>query len=240
MSRRPIVSPPEAIRQPRGTLPDLDSPLDLEFELTRQETECIRIGMAIHSASRKPALTWAGWKHIAVALSIGAEQALRAADGRNDTPDYRRVMTDFLRRTGFTFLNKDDRAAAVRLLPLWEEIDAWRSTLPHGQQRRLNNPREVAREFEERDNAQTSRGKPMPSTRHHRKLPTPTEQFLAMAMEVELANERAERAEREAEYFSGMMDAIALRARLSDDTIAEIRTRVRAEQQAMMDDTNDE
>ena len=43
--------------------------------------------------------------------------ARKAAKGRLDTPDYRRVMTDFLRNTGFTFLNKDDRAMAVRLLP---------------------------------------------------------------------------------------------------------------------------
>jgi hypothetical protein len=52
-------------------------------------------------------------------------------------------MTDFLRNTGFTFLNKDDRAMAVRLLPRWDEIDAWRGSLPHHQQQRLNNPRET-------------------------------------------------------------------------------------------------
>jgi hypothetical protein len=39
-------------------------------------------------------------------------------------------MTEFLLGTGFIFLNKDDRAAAVRLLPRWEEIDDWRSSLP--------------------------------------------------------------------------------------------------------------
>jgi hypothetical protein len=41
--------------------------------------------------------------------AIGAEHAKGTAHGRSDTPDYRRVMSDFLKGTGFTFLNKDDR-----------------------------------------------------------------------------------------------------------------------------------
>ena len=55
-------------------------------------------------------------------------------------------MHDFLKRTGFCFLNKDDRAAAVRLLPYWDEIDEWRYSLSDSRQHALNNPREVERE----------------------------------------------------------------------------------------------
>jgi hypothetical protein len=43
-----------------------------------------------------------------------------------------------------------------------------------------------------------------------------------------MANERVERAERESEYFAAMMQAIATRAKLDDDDIAEIRAKVRA------------
>jgi hypothetical protein len=67
-------------------------------------------------------------------LSIGSDKAQKESGGRMDTPDYRRVMGEFLRRTGFIFLNKDDRAAAVRILPRWDEIDSWRSSLPRGRQ----------------------------------------------------------------------------------------------------------
>jgi hypothetical protein len=43
-----------------------------------------------------------------------------------------------------------------------------------------------------------------------------------------MAEERAERAERESAYFAEMMQAIAKRARLDDDAVAEIRAKVRA------------
>jgi hypothetical protein len=38
--------------------------------------------------------------------------AQKASGGRLDTPEYRRVMGEFLRGSGFIFLNKDDRARA--------------------------------------------------------------------------------------------------------------------------------
>ena len=99
--------------------------------------------MAIHSTSKQPKLTWIGWKHIAIALKIGADQAKKVSRGRTDTPLYIRTMSEFLRKTGFTFLNKDDRAKAVWLLPRWDEIDDWRSSLSPSRQQHLNNPREV-------------------------------------------------------------------------------------------------
>ena len=50
----------------------------------------------------------------------------------------------------------------------------------------------------------------------------------ALAEQLEMANERAERAERESEYFAELMQAIAKRAKLDDDDVAEIRAKVRA------------
>jgi hypothetical protein len=230
--KKPIVAP-DVVRAPKGKLPDLDAPLDVGFEMTQNETEAVRMGMWVHSASRKPVLLWPGWHHVAVAVSIGAEKALKAAGGNNSSPLYRRVMTEFLRRTGFIFLNKNDRAAAVRMLPQWDEIGTFRSSLSPGQQRNLNNPREVEAAFKDRKGASTTAGKPRHGEKQRRKLPTPTETYLAMVMELELANERRERAEREAEYFASMADEFAKRGRLSPETMAEIRTKVRAELEAM-------
>jgi hypothetical protein len=203
------------------------------LRLTEQETTVIRMGMAIHSAARQPKLTWTGWRHIAVALAIGSDHAQKASGGRLDTPDYRRVMGDFLRNTGFIFLNKDDRAAAVRLLPHWEEIDSWRSSLPHSRQQALNNPRETwAAYLEHRRKLGDPEVRPRPSARKHRQFPTLLEQMEALAEQLEMANERAERAERESEYFAAMMQAVAERAKLNEDDVAEIRAKVRAAHEA--------
>jgi hypothetical protein len=50
-----------------------------------------------------------------------------------------------------------------------------------------------------------------------------------------MANERAERAERESAYFAEMMQAIAKQAKLDDDAVAEIRAKVRAAHEAETD-----
>ena len=47
-----------------------------------------------------------------------------------------------------------------------------------------------------------------------------------------MAKERAERAERESEYFAAMMQAVAERAKLNEDDVAEIRAKVRAAHEA--------
>jgi len=186
------------------------------------------MAMAIHTASKKPRLTWNGWKHIAVALAIGSNHAQRTAQGRKDTPYYRRVMTNFLRATGLVFLNKDDRAQAIRLLPYWTDIDAWRSSLPLGRQQALNNPREVWTAYQ--DHCRVighPDARPRPAARRHRAFPSLLEQFEAVVEQLEMAQERADRAERESEYFALMMQAIAEQAEMSEDDIAQIRARVR-------------
>ena len=187
------------------------------------------MAMAIHTASKQPKLTWTGWRHIAVALAIGSDHAQKESDGRLDTPDYRSVMGEFLRNTGFIFLNKDDRAAAVRLLPHWDEIEAWRSGLPRSRQQALNNPRETwAAYLEHRRELGDPAARSRPAGRKHRQYPSLLEQYEALAEQLELANERAERAERESAYFAEMMQAVATRAKLDEDDIAQIRAKVRA------------
>jgi hypothetical protein len=209
--------------------------------LTEQETTVIRMAMAIHTASKQPKLTWTGWHHIAIALAIGSEHAQKASGGRLDTPDYRNVMGSFLRNTGFIFLNKDDRACAVRLLPRWEEIDDWRTSLPRSRQQGLNNPREVwAAYVDHRRELGDPDAKPRPSSRKHRQYPSVAEQMAALEEQRLLAEERAERAERECNYFAEMMMAIQERAGLDDDTLAEIRAKVRAAHDATSGDDEPE
>jgi hypothetical protein len=234
----PVIYP-DSVRPP-PTLPDAASVLEMGFRLTEQETNVIRMGMAIHTAAKQPKLTWTGWRHIAVALAIGSDHAQKASDGRLDTPDYRRVMGEFLRNTGFIFLNKDDRAAAVRLLSHWEEIDAWRSSLPRSRQQALNNPRETwAAYLDHRKKLGDPGAKDRPAARKHRQFPSLLEQMEALAEQLQMAEERAEQAERQTEYFAAMMQAIAVRAKLDDDDVAEIRAKVRAAHEAEPEPSSD-
>jgi hypothetical protein len=229
--RAPMIWP-DSVRPP-PVLPNAESVLKLGLKLTTDETTVIRMAMAIHTASKQPKLTWTGWRHIAVACAIGSEHARKAADGRDDTPVYRATMTPFLRGTGFIFLNKDDRAAAVRMLSRWDEIDAWRSSLPRHRQQALNNPREVwAAYVEHRRELGDPEAKPRPPGRKHRQFPSLLEQMEALAEQLEMANERAERAERESEYFAAMLQEMQQRANIDDDAVADIRMKVRARHEA--------
>jgi hypothetical protein len=126
---------------------------ELALRLSRRELTLVERGMAVHAAARKPQLTWAGWHDIAVACAIGADHIKQLTDGRTKTPSYITRMHAFLAATGFIHLSKDDRACAVRLLPYWDEIDAWRSSLPKSRQQALNNPREVVRAYRARRGA---------------------------------------------------------------------------------------
>ena len=46
-----------------------------------------------------------------------------------------------------------------------------------------------------------------------------------------MATERAEQAERESAYFAAMLQAVAERAELTEEAMAEIRAKVRAERE---------
>ena len=143
-------------------------------------------------------------------------------------------MSEFLKKTGFTFLSKDDRACAVRLLPRWDDIDAWRASLPPARQGKLNNPREVEREFYEHRGkiGDPEAKKPRPKGSGNPSRPTWLEQMEALEEQVLMAQERAERAERESEYFTALAQEIAKQAKLDDDDVAEIRAKVRAAHEA--------
>jgi hypothetical protein len=100
------------------------------------------------------------------------------------------------------------------------------ASLPHNRQQALNNPREVwAAYVEHRRGLGDPEAKARPATRQ---FPTWEEQYEALCEQLQAAEERAERAERESTYFAELMTAVAEKAKLSDAAIAEIRARVRA------------
>jgi len=129
-------------------LPAASGELDLGFRVTAREREAIRNGMQIYAAApRVVKLSWDDWRAIAVACAVGSERIKATTGGETRTPAYTRPMSAFLKATGFSALNKDDLAAAVRMLREWDEIDAWRAT----RSPQLNNPREVEKAYHQRE-----------------------------------------------------------------------------------------
>lgn len=238
-SGRPVIYP-DSVRPP-PVLPDAQSVRDIGFDLTDDELMTVRTAMAIHASSRQPKLTWTGWKQIAIALLIGSMHAKKKSGGDTATPLYIRSYSEFLKKSGLAFLNHNDRAAALRLLPYWNEIDDWRASLTPQQRQRLNNPREVWDSYVEHrkklGDPDVESRPPLPRGGKRRKQGvTLLEQYTALQEQVEVLTEQRDRAEREIEYFAAMADTIAKQAKLSEDEISEIRAKVRASH----DDTNEE
>ena len=74
--------------------------------------------------------------------------------------------------------------------------------------------------------------KAAPAKRKHRQFPSWIEQMEALAEQLAMAVERAERAERESAYLASMMDEVAKAAKMSDDDVSAICKRVRASHEA--------
>jgi hypothetical protein len=234
---QPVIYP-DSVRPPRD-LPDAQSVRDMGFDLTDDELMTVRTAMAIHAASKQPKLTWSGWRQIALALDIGSRHAKKAANIPLErplrpfeaaTPLYIRANSQFLRKSGLGFLNHNDRAAVLRLLPYWDEIDAWRDTLTPQERQRLNNPREV---WDTYLRHRRKLGDPVanraPIRRKRREGVTLLEQYVALREQLEQAEERRDAAEKQAEYFASMMEAVRKQAKLTDDDMAKIRAKVRSD-----------
>jgi len=226
---QPVIYP-DSVRPP-PVLPDAQSVRDMGFDLTDDELMTVRTAMAIHASSRQPKLTCTGWRQIALALYIGSKHAKKASGGKTKTPLYIRANSEFLKKSGLAFINHNDRAQALRLLPYWDEIDDWRSSLTHQKRQRLNNPREVWDTYVEHrrklGDPNVEGRKPLVRSKRREQV-TLLEQYEALQAQVELLTEQRDRAEREIEYFADMADTIAKQAKLSDDDMAEIRAKVRA------------
>jgi hypothetical protein len=224
--------------RPPPTLPDAQAVQDMGFSLTPDEITVIRMAMAINSASRKPQLLWSGWKHISVACAIGSDHAQKQAKTSNlKDYQYRVLMSQFLRKTGFIFLNKYDRSTAVRMLPHWDEIDAWRSSLSPSRQGHLNNPKDIWEAYlEHRRKLGDPEAKERAGGGFKRKLPSVMEQMEALQQALDAAEERRDRAEAEANFFSQLADEVAARANMSDTEVARIRAEVRAKREAIVEE----
>jgi hypothetical protein len=117
----------------------------------------------------------------------------------------------------------------VRILPQWDDIDAWRSNLPNSRQKALNNPRETyAAWLEHRREIGDPEAKRRPVRSDRQKLPSWLEQMVALEEQVVMLTNLLEQAERERAYFAEMAQAIAEKHNVDDDKMAEIRARVRA------------
>jgi hypothetical protein len=85
--------------RPPPSLPDAEAVLEMDLGLTPDEITVIRMAMAIHSASKKPQLTWSGWKYLATAIMVGSDRAQRKAKTTNlKDYQYRMLMGEFLPR----------------------------------------------------------------------------------------------------------------------------------------------
>jgi hypothetical protein len=228
--------------KPPPTLPDAEAVQDMGFDLTPDEITVIRMAMAINSASRKPQLLWSGWKHIAVACAIGSERAQRKAKTSNlKDYQYRVLMGQFLRKTGFIFINKYDRSCAVRMLDFWEDVEAWRDSLTESRRRALNSPTDVWREYHGDMTAQAD-GRPWTPRKggFKRKLPSLLEQMVALQQALDAAEDRRDRAEAEADFFSELADEIKARAKMTDAEVAAIRAEVRAKRESAVEEEPDD
>jgi hypothetical protein len=87
----------------------------------------------------------------------------------------------YVRKTGFIFINKYDRSIAVRMLPHWDEIDAWRSSLSPARQGHLNNPKDIWEAYlEHRRKPGDPEAKERVGGGFKRKLPSVMEQMEAL------------------------------------------------------------
>jgi hypothetical protein len=227
--------------KPPPTLPDAEAVLEMDLSLTPEEISVIRMAMAIHSASKKPQLMWSGWKHIAVALAIGAERVKRKA-GTTNTDDYRyrQLMGQFLRKSGFIFINKADRSLVVRMLNIWDELETWRTSLSASRRAALNNPKDIWYAYHKDLEAQPSAPWKPRTGAKKRAFPSVLEQMEALQEALDAAEERRDRAEREADYFAEMADEIAERAHMSQDEVAAIRAAVRAKREHLVEEEPDD
>ena len=228
--------------KPPPALPDAEAVQDMGLDLTEDEITVIRMAMAINSASRKPQLLWSGWKHIAVACAIGSERAQRKAKTTNlKDYQYRMLMGQFLRKTGFIFINKYDRSCAVRMLDFWEDVEAWRASLTESRRKALNSPTDVWREYHGDMTARPGGPAWTPRTGAKRRaFPSYLEQMEALQAALDAAEERRDAAEAEADFFSQLADEVAGRAKMSKEEIAAIRAEVRAKREPVYEEQPDD
>jgi hypothetical protein len=229
--------------KPPPSLPDAEAVLEMGFDLTPNEITVIRMAMAINSASRKPQLLWSGWKHIAVACAIGSQRAQQKAKTTNlKDYQYRMLMGEFLRKTGLIFVNKYDRSCAVRMLDFWEDVEAWRTSLSESRRRALNNPTDIWREYHGDMTARPDGSVAWtPRTGgKKRAFPSMLEQMEALAEALQAAEEQRDRAEQEADFFKEMMEETAIRAKFSANEVADIRAKVRANREPLVEEEPDD
>jgi len=138
---RDLNGPPRPVTMPPINLPDLDTEaIETEAREAAAKIKTIRLGRTAWEQISKSA-SFESYLAIGFALMVGKAHALRvsranAAWGRG----YSREFGIWMKRFGFAAIPKSTRSMAIELAENIEAIEAWRSTLPEKQRRRLVHP----------------------------------------------------------------------------------------------------
>lgn len=124
--------------------------LQLDLRLPPAELEAVRQGMRTYAASRQPQLTFDGWMIVDRAIAVGEKAALKAGGGRTTSRGgYGVTLEEFLKRTGFKFVNKGVRWSLRQIRDNYDEVIAWRDSLLPSDRNHLHEPITVWQRFNE-------------------------------------------------------------------------------------------
>lgn len=179
-------------RPPR--LPDAMTLHQSGLPFSKSEFDLVRAAMAVHASSRQPKLTWQGWKLIGTALEIAEAHVKRAADGQTTGRAYNQMIGEFLRASGFTWINKGVRWALRQCMAQVETIDEWRAELSDREREHLHNPVDVLDQFNRRNtSAAPKRPKLKPVKRGHREQSSLLEYCIVLEERIAELEEQCDR-----------------------------------------------
>jgi hypothetical protein len=178
---------------PPPDLPEATTLRELGLPFTDAELTHIRTAMALYKASRQPQLTYAGWKVIGLALSVGEARAKQHSKGIvHSRGPYGRAISQFLNATGFAFLNKGVRWALRMWIDNLSDIDEWHASLDPSDRLHLNNPIDVLDRFTSDGRKPKASTKLRPSVMKKRAHPNILEELQAVSEALEAAERRGE------------------------------------------------
>lgn len=220
---RPFTEEPLPLTAvPSLPLPEAATLRTLGLPFSENELTHIRTAMAPHKASRQPQLTFDGWKCIGLALNFGEVRANQHAEGIvTSRGKYGQALSQFLRASGFIFINKGVRWALRQIIERLDEVESWREGLLANDRSHLNNPIDVWDRFCEDQRQPRGQQPQRPVTRQRRGHPSILEQ--AVALQEALEQSEAARDMLESTLF-GLLKTMAPEAleRLPDAMLREV------------------
>jgi hypothetical protein len=221
---------------PIPELPEATTLRELGLPFTDAEFTHIRTAMALYKAAKAPQLTYEGWKVIGLALSVGEARAKQHAKGIiHSRGPYGQAVGQFLRATGFAFLNKGVRWALRQWIDNLGDVDAWHAGLDRNDRAHLNNPIDVWDRYSSDARKPKASGKLRPSVMRQRAYPNLLEELQALQDALEDAERRGDMLEYILADILANVSAASL-ARLPDELLRKVFARLpRASQEALAD-----